>query len=166
MLPRQSVCTDARSRLIGEILDLNRRAHTLAFDIVGPSMMPGELTMRQLRVLNVVAREPGLATNELSQRLGVSAPTASGIVERLTDKGLVERTDDPSDRRVHRLNLTDAGAELIRNVDTMLERLIDTVLPLVSMEDLEAMRRASEILLDVLIRAAEATKKQAGLESD
>ena len=160
MLPRQAVCDDARGRLIGEILELNRRAHMLAFDIVGPSVMPDELTMRQLRVLNIVTREPGLATSELSQRLGVSAPTASGIVERLTDKGLIERTDDPCDRRIHRLNLTSAGVETIRNVDTLLERLIDTVLPLVSMDDLEAMRRASEILLDVLTRAAEAMKGQ------
>jgi len=146
---------DARAQVIAEIIDLNRRTHTLAAGIVGPSQLPDDLTMRQMRVLGIVTHEPGMATSDLGHRLGVSAPTASGLVERLTAKGLLTRTDDPTDRRIHRLSLTDAGREVVDGMDTVLERFIDTVLPLISLEDLQEIRHASQILSDLLARAAD-----------
>ena len=56
-------------------------------------------------------REP-LSMGELADRLFCDASNVTGIVDRLESRGLVERQDDPSDRRVRRLVLTDAGREL------------------------------------------------------
>jgi MarR family transcriptional regulator, organic hydroperoxide resistance regulator len=54
--------------------------------------------------------EGSMAMSELAARLGGHASNATGIADRLAARGLVERHDDPGDRRVKRLRLTAAGA--------------------------------------------------------
>jgi DNA-binding MarR family transcriptional regulator len=58
----------------------------------------------------------GLATpspmRELARRLHVDASNLTGLVDRLEERGLVERRPDPDDRRVKQLTVTPDGAEL------------------------------------------------------
>jgi DNA-binding MarR family transcriptional regulator len=57
----------------------------------------------------------------------------SGLVDRLVEHGMVQRSDDPVDRRIRRLSVTDLGGaslrSLVSNQNTMpsqvLERLAD-----------------------------------------
>jgi DNA-binding MarR family transcriptional regulator len=57
--------------------------------------------------------------SEIGALAGSSNAAASQLVERLVRQGLVERTEDPKNRRVKRLRLTQRGHEIIRN--SMLE---------------------------------------------
>ena len=58
----------------------------------------------------MAALDRGPATmGELSQRLKVSNGNVTGVVERLVQDGLVERTALPTDRRIYRVALTAAG---------------------------------------------------------
>lgn len=70
------------------------------------------LTATQCHALRLL--EPGSAVSmrNLADRLGCDASNVTGIVDRLEDRGLVERRPDAADRRVKLLLLTDAGAEL------------------------------------------------------
>jgi len=54
--------------------------------------------------------EGSISMRELSARLGGHASTATGMADRLVARGLVERHDDPGDRRVKRVGLTAEGA--------------------------------------------------------
>jgi 4'-phosphopantetheinyl transferase len=147
-----------QARLLKEIFVLHGEVHDQALAIAGPMPNPSDLTMQQLRVLGFVAKEPGLAGHELGTRLGVSAPTASGLVDRLVEKGLLSRADDPDDRRVRRLHVTTAGMDLIRQMDSLLERAMYKVIRMMTVPELELMRRSSQVMLEAMARA-----KQAGL---
>lgn len=61
----------------------------------------------------VLAGAP-LRMSELAQGLLVSRPTASRVVDRLVDRGWVQRWHDPDDRRVVRLELTAEGRRVQR----------------------------------------------------
>ncbi|HKZ54677.1 MAG TPA: MarR family winged helix-turn-helix transcriptional regulator [Anaerolineales bacterium] len=52
--------------------------------------------------------------SSIGHDLGVSAAAASQMVERLVSLGLLERGEDPVDRRVKRIALTQAGHDMIR----------------------------------------------------
>ncbi|MEE1939733.1 MarR family transcriptional regulator [Streptomyces sp. TRM 70361] len=57
------------------------------------------LTGAQARLLTLLARRP-LPMRELARRLRCEPSNVTGIVDRLQDRGLVERRPDPDDRRV------------------------------------------------------------------
>lgn len=64
------------------------------------------LTIVQLKCLLVVLADGGSTGRALGARLGVSPPTVSGVVDRLVDAGYLQRSTDPGDRRVVRLEPT------------------------------------------------------------
>ena len=69
------------------------------------------LTPPQLQVLQTLVDElresgAGLSLSELSRRMGLAHSTVSGIVTRLEDRGLLERTTRADDRRFVSIELT------------------------------------------------------------
>jgi MarR family transcriptional regulator, organic hydroperoxide resistance regulator len=75
-----------------------------------------------LRLLQTL--EPGveMPMSALAECLGCDASNVTGMVDRLEGRGLLERRDDPGDRRVKLIALTDEGATVRERV---LERLYD-----------------------------------------
>ena len=136
-----------RDRLLAEIFVLHDQIRALSVELVGPLELPPDLTMQELRVLGLVAQEPGLTGQELGARLGVSAPTASGLIDRLVEKGVLERTDDAADRRVRRLRLTEEGVRVLGGLDATMGRLFAAVIPPTPTEDLEAIKAGTEAML-------------------
>ena len=144
---------EARATLVRELFELQSRVHDHAVALVGPMPLPPDLTMQQVRVLGHVAKEPGLSGHELGERLGVSVPTASGLVDRLVDKGLIARSDDPDDRRIRRLHATAEGLDVLREMDSMLGRALGVVIQLMSLEDLDLLLRGTLAMIDAMERA-------------
>src|SRR5579885_2988198 len=62
-----------------------------------------ELTPPQIDVLRELAANNGLSLKELSARVGLGHSTVSGIVDRLEQRGLLNRQPDPDDKRVTRI---------------------------------------------------------------
>ncbi len=78
-----------------------------------------DLTLRQWRVLVVIADEDGVRIGELARRLGVAEPSASRLARRLERQGLVTVERDEADRRATNVRLSDQGR---RTRDTVLDR--------------------------------------------
>jgi DNA-binding MarR family transcriptional regulator len=77
-----------------------------------------ELSVSQARTLAMLDRIGGqAAVGVLAGRLPLSQGATSRVVECLHRAGLVERQEDPSDRRVKRVTITDAGRETVARFD-------------------------------------------------
>ena len=74
------------------------------------------VTGRQVTLLWLVKRSPGMPLRELAEQVGISAPSLSGHVDRLERAGLMERIRSEVDRRRVGLALTPAGERLLRRV--------------------------------------------------
>ena len=144
---------EERAAAARELWVLQAQVHDRAVGMVGPMPLPPDLTTQQVPALASVAKEPGLSGHELGKRIGVSAPTASGLVERLVEKGLIARTDDPDDRRIRRLHPTTDGLAVIREMDSMFSRSLGALIEHLSMEDLDLLRRGTLAMLSALDRA-------------
>lgn len=70
------------------------------------------LTEQQWRVLRVLWEHGEVAFNELSATTLIPAPSLVGVVDRLTNNGLVERLRSDSDRRKVSVTATRAGMDL------------------------------------------------------
>jgi DNA-binding MarR family transcriptional regulator len=70
------------------------------------------LTMAQAQTLLMISPDEAEPMRDLAGRLGVDPSNLTGLVDRLEDRGLVERRPAAHDRRVKTLALTDAGVDL------------------------------------------------------
>ena len=75
-----------------------------------------DLTLTQVKALVALAQDE-LTVKELAERLGLSLPGASRAVDALVCRGLLDRREDPDDRRQKRLTCTDAGRDALRRLD-------------------------------------------------
>jgi DNA-binding MarR family transcriptional regulator len=57
-----------------------------------------------------------LPMSRVAELLGCGMPTATGIVSRMEERGLVERQHDTEDRRVVTIRLSEGGASEIREL--------------------------------------------------
>lgn len=98
-----------------------------------------ELSPPQTMALLRLDQDEGVPMHHLAGALHCDTSNVTGIVDRLEDRGLVERRTDRHDRRVKRLVLTDEGAELRR---LLVERLSEPPEPLrrLSPEDQRTLR--------------------------
>jgi DNA-binding MarR family transcriptional regulator len=76
-----------------------------------------DISMREYDVLYTLSkcREP-LRISELNRHVLLSQPALSRLVDRLAERGLIERGPDPADRRGVRLSLTGAGRARQRQI--------------------------------------------------
>lgn len=96
---------DLEARLIRTVPMLMR--HLLAHARRKPSWV--EMTYQQYNVLRIVAGEGPTTQAEIARRLLVSAPVVTRLASALVEAQLMERGDDPHDRRAVVLHLTDEG---------------------------------------------------------
>jgi long-chain acyl-CoA synthetase len=86
-----------------------------------------ELSLPQYRVMAFLA-DGDAASSLLAEKLAVSPPSITAVVDGLVAKGLVERKADPSDRRRLPLALTAKGATALRSADAAVHDRLTQVL--------------------------------------
>lgn len=69
------------------------------------------LSVPQFRVLALLYRQPGVSLSKVAEHLEVTKATASAMIDRLVQRGLVDRTPHPQERRQVVLKLTVEGDE-------------------------------------------------------
>jgi DNA-binding MarR family transcriptional regulator len=93
------------------LLGISRLIRSLTRLTGGPGDDPPMTATQRLALFEL--GEESLRLNDLADRMGVSAPTASRSVDVLHELGLVERVPDPRDRRALRIDVTPAGKQLL-----------------------------------------------------
>ena len=99
-----------RTALINELIDemtsWSPRDRMEAFR----SWLKGSLSLIHLHVLTVIEADGPLPMSHLAETLDVSVASATGIVGRMEERGLVERRHSQTDRRVVLVHPTETGA--------------------------------------------------------
>ncbi|MBW1642103.1 MAG: MarR family transcriptional regulator [Deltaproteobacteria bacterium] len=98
------------------------------------------LTGVQALVVNFLGEEDGINFQLLAERLRLTNPTLTGIVDRLEIAGMVERIPNPSDRRSILINLTEKGASISAELNAQMLTANQEFLASLSNEE-EAMLR-------------------------
>lgn len=75
-----------------------------------------QVTLPQLRVLVMIASRGPQNLASVADGLGVHSSNATRTCDKLVHAGLIDRSDDPTDRRNLVLRLTPAGWQLVRTV--------------------------------------------------
>jgi DNA-binding MarR family transcriptional regulator len=78
-----------------------------------------DLTPPQVGLLRLIAASPGQSQQAVAQLLGTPPSRLVGLVDALSDRGLVERRRNRGDRRLHALHLTAAGEAILGRISTI-----------------------------------------------
>ncbi len=100
--------------------------------------------------LHTVERHGPLTPSEIAAHERVQRPTATRLVAKLVERGLVERVAHPGDRRSHRVALSPAGAELLARSRHRGTEALATALEELPAADRATLARAA-VLLDGLL---------------
>ncbi len=106
-----------------------------------------EITVTQLRVLFILRDVPGAPAGFLADRLRVTPPTVTGLVDRLVRMGFVRREEDPEDRRLVRNYLTDRGLQVVGEVEREGRAYLTSVLSRLTPPQIERLAAALEDLV-------------------
>lgn len=114
-----------------------RRMRQEAGDELSPSMMAALATIEN--------RGP-LTPSELAEFERIKRPTATRVLRRLEEDGLIVRTADPSDGRSAVVSVTRDGAALLKKLRSRKNAYLARRLRELPDEDVEALERAAEVL--------------------
>lgn len=84
-----------------------------------------QMTSAQLQILGRLSLHEGISQAQLASLLDMEPITVSRHVDRMEAAGLIERGNDPDDRRVHRLNLTEKGKALLPGMREIAQRIFE-----------------------------------------
>ncbi|MFP7296440.1 MarR family winged helix-turn-helix transcriptional regulator [Neobacillus niacini] len=94
-------------RYVSVSFDVNKKAESLL-----KCQMGEDLTTDQHYILSYIQKSHECTSSELAEAFDVNKSAITAIINRLADRGLIERTRDINDRRVVYLTLSEKGNEL------------------------------------------------------
>lgn len=111
----------------------------------------------QAACLFVLGKRGGISQRDLAQYLHVSAPSVTGMLQKMERAGLVERTTDAEDQRLTRITLTEAGLALLGELHDVFGREVDTMFEGMSDADKSELTRLTTIVNDNIARTLRAS---------
>lgn len=105
------VSPPALASRLGYLLKHAQMRHT---ELTGAAMEPFGVNGRECAVLTAIDDRVPLSQQEVARRLGVDRTTMVALVDELESKRLVQRRQDPNDRRKNVVELTDLGHDTLR----------------------------------------------------
>ncbi len=108
------------------------------------------LTIAQVKSLFYIFNEGTTNFRQLAAAMKVTPSNVTGIIDRLVDQGLVSRTENPDDRRMLMLRLTEKGETLITHLRERRNSQMSAILSRMTEDELEAVLKGIAILAGVV----------------
>ena len=149
-----------------EFRDIWLHAHNMirsARQIINENLRPLNLSSAEGNILlHMLAQGNEIAQEQLVEQLDVSKPAVSRTLDSLEAKGFVTRQQDPGDRRLHRVRLTERTLEIGPAVEQVYHQLYVLAVQGISGEELDEFLRLFSRMSENFTRAQERKKVGVG----
>jgi DNA-binding MarR family transcriptional regulator len=106
------------------------------------------LSMPQFSIIMQLHHKGAFGMSHVSERFEITPAAASQLVDKLVQSGLVQREEDPNDRRAKLLNLTDKGRDLVQRGSQERYRWVDELAGKLSAEQRAKVSEAFNIMTE------------------
>ena len=100
------------------------------------------ISMAHFHMLSMLDRHGAMTMSGIADLLDVSLSNATGLVDRIEERGLVERIRVADDRRVVQVRLTADGIRLLDEVELLKDHMMERILSRLDADSLAGVRRA------------------------
>lgn len=130
--------TNQLHKLSGDLYNLTLNLHN---KILHPNEVIKNLPIppSHIKVIIYLARKGTSSISETAKNLTISKPNMTPIIDKLITEGLINRYNDPNDRRILRIELTDKGYEFIKKQEEIIKNNLAKKISSLNSEDLEAL---------------------------
>ncbi len=126
--------------------------HPLLYKSISkPIKNKSSITPGSMFVMGILKRNGMLSMSEIGNCLSMPKPHVTVIVDRLIEEAYVVRQNDPSDRRVVNILLTEKGLVEFEELKEALSINLKSKLNLLSEEEQEELSKASQKMKEILI---------------
>jgi DNA-binding MarR family transcriptional regulator len=101
---------------------LLKHAQLRFFELGAVALAPLGISGRETAVLRTIDAGPPVSQGEIARAMSVDRTTMVALIDDLQLKGLLERRQDPDDRRKNVVELTDAGRRTVRQAAAAMEQ--------------------------------------------
>jgi DNA-binding MarR family transcriptional regulator len=101
------------------------------------------ISMTHFHVLTLLRHHDAMPMGHLAEILDASVSSATGIIDRMEERGLVERVRVPGDRRVVLVRPTQAGLDLVDEAELVKSDVLGSALARLSPEQLDRLAVAA-----------------------
>ena len=105
-----------------------------------------DMTIPQIKTLVLLQSVQRVRMGGIANYLGSTLSASTSVVDRLVDKGLVDRTSDPDDRRVVVCHLTESGMDAISKFWQIEHCKVDPLVKRLDCNQLETIVEALELI--------------------
>jgi DNA-binding MarR family transcriptional regulator len=138
---------------VQRVVEAYDRLHRLLAPMHASDVLDLDLTIAQLKTVYVAATDGPIRMSELAVRLGTAGSTTSEVVDRLVQLELLDRLDDPSDRRQVLVQATPIARARLDSINELgRERLRELLAGLPNATDLATVERAIQLLTEAAAR--------------
>lgn len=99
--------------LVGHLLGL---AHLEISQLCTEVMEPLQLTPKQFVALEFISKNPCISQKNIAENIGTAPAVMVGILDALSQRGLLERKRSPHDRREYYVQLTQKGLDMLPEI--------------------------------------------------
>lgn len=140
---------ETRTDLVAEMFATVGRFRRQARRSGGAPGIGTGLPESQAELLRLVGRQPDISVRHAADELGLAPNTASTLVSRLCNDGLLARSVDPDDRRVGRLRLTESSQRIADESRAARRAALATVLERLDADQVDKLTDGLVVLADV-----------------
>jgi len=131
---------------ISQIINLNRNFNRTLRHEFHDLMQNSGFTLPQFSVISILAKNGEQKVSDISEKMGLSDSTVSGILDRLEQKGIIERKRDKDDRRVVKIYLIKESQPICREFHRKREKYFAGLLKMLSEQEINDIIKGLEIL--------------------
>jgi DNA-binding MarR family transcriptional regulator len=119
----------------------------------GDRMRRAGLSFTHFHILSLLDRHGEMPMSRLADMLDVSLSNTSGVIDRLEERGLVERIRVPDDRRIVLVRPSDIGRRALGEAEVLKDEMVQQVLDRLDAAQLDRLARAVDDLQGAAIAA-------------
>jgi len=105
-------------------------------------------SMAQINALFRISHKGACGVSDLGDELGITSAAASQLLEKLVQQGLVQRSEDPQDRRNKRIVLTEQGNRILQDSIQARQGWLNQLAALFTPAEQEQLHQALQLLIE------------------
>lgn len=126
---------------------LVKRAETVVRSGLEICLRPLGLTPRQYVTLSLLRDERDQSSADLARKAGITPQSMSETIAALTDRGWIEKLQNPGHGRILMMRLTDTGEALLSDCETLVDAMEASLLAGIAAPDLTMFRKMLQMIV-------------------